>query len=201
MSAQVSQTAQVQTAAPTHSGRVFEMAVRVLLMFALCVGVAAALFYYRDSLLQLGHWGYIGAFVAELVDTAVFFLPTPAPAVVFALGSQLNPWLVGLVAGGGAVLGTTVGFLFGAASRGALEQGRFYSRFSKLTSRWGGPFLFIFTLVPFPIDLVGMWAGAARYPLWQFLLWIAPAKTIKVTAYALVGGFSFQWIAHVLGLH
>lgn len=192
--------AERQKQAPRR-GLAMRIAVRALLMAALCVLVAAVLLYFREPVFaQLGRWGYVGGFLVEFADSAFFFVPLPAPAVVFALASELNPWAMGLIAGLGAGLGTSVGYFAGTVSRSALERASFFVRFSTMTARWGGPFLFALALVPFPIDLVGTWAGAGRYPFFRFLLWITPAKMIKVTFYALAGGYGLDIIARAIGL-
>jgi len=53
----------------------------------------------------MGRWGYLGVFIAELLNSAVLLVPTPRPAVTAAAGAVLNPLVVGLVGGTAAALG------------------------------------------------------------------------------------------------
>ena len=51
----------------------------MLLMFA-------AIFYYKDDIAQLTHYGYLGAFIISILGSATIIIPVPMLAVVFALG-------------------------------------------------------------------------------------------------------------------
>jgi uncharacterized membrane protein YdjX (TVP38/TMEM64 family) len=59
--------------------------------------------------------------------------------------------------------------------------------------RWGAVAIFIFTVVPFfPFDLVGIAAGALRYPFWKFLLVCWLGRTLLYIGVALSGAWGWD---------
>ena len=48
-----------------------------LLMLLLVIGATAILFIYRARLAELGHYGYLGAFLISLIANATIILPMP----------------------------------------------------------------------------------------------------------------------------
>ena len=109
---------------------------KLAILFVLAVGlsvlVASVLLYFRESVAQLGPWGYVGAFLAELGNSVAIIFPTPGPAYTFAMGATLNPFQVGLVGGVGAALGELSGYYLGLKGRHLIEDGPLYRRFEGL---------------------------------------------------------------------
>ena len=128
---------------------------------------------------DIGAWGLMGAFFAELGNSAVILLPTPGPAYTFAMGATLNPFLLGLAGGVGAALGELTGYFLGTRGRHIVERWSPFARLTAATSRWTGPMLFVLAALPIPFDIAGVWAGSTRYPLSRFLLFVTPGKIIK----------------------
>ncbi len=168
---------------------------------ALCFSILvfAALLYLRETLLELGNWGYVGVFLVQLADSATIFIPTPGQAYAFATGAALNPLLLGVIGGVGATLGELTGYVVGARAHHALEGGRLYDRVLALTKRWTGPALFTFALLPGPFEVANICAGAIRYPLWRFFLFVGIGKIVKVTSIAAGGFYAFSWLLGAAG--
>ncbi len=57
--------------------------------------------------LALGHWGYLGAFLIGLISSATIILPAPGIALLIAMGTALDPLLLGVVAAAGSASGRT----------------------------------------------------------------------------------------------
>ena len=74
----------------------------ILLMVAILVGFSALVFIFRDQIIRLSQYGYIGLFVVAAVSSASIFVPVPGLALAFATGGALNPLGVGLAIGTGA---------------------------------------------------------------------------------------------------
>ena len=144
----------------------------------------------RDTMADIGAWGLMGAFFAELGNSAVILLPTPGPAYTFAMGATLNPFLLGLAGGVGAALGELTGYFLGTRGRHIVERWSPFARLTAATSRWTGPMLFVLAALPIPFDIAGVWAGSTRYPLSRFLLFVTPGKIIKVTFVGFAGYYS-----------
>lgn len=73
-------------------------------------------------------------------------------------------------------------------------------RLEYLIGRYGGPVLFLLSVLPLPFfDVAGILAGGFRYPLQKFYLWVLPGKIIKfiLIVYACQSGIG--WIRNLLG--
>ena len=159
-----------------------------------CILVFAALLYLRESVFTLGSWGYVAVFLVQLADSATIFIPTPGHAYTFATGAALNPLVLGVIGGVGATLGELTGYFLGARAHRVLEGGRLYDRVLALTKRWTGPALFTFALLPGPFEVANICAGAIRYPLWRFFLYVGIGKIVKVTCIAAGGFYTLSWL-------
>ena len=132
---------------------------------AVSAAAIAILLLLRDTMAGIGAWGLVGAFFAELGNSAVILVPTPGPAYTFAMGATLNPFLLGVAGGVGAALGELTGYFLGTRGRRVMEGWSLYSRLAAVTSRWTGPMLLVLAALPIPFDLAGVWAGSTRYPV------------------------------------
>ena len=141
-------------------------------------------------------WGYLGIFLVSFIGNASIILPVPSFLAVFAAGSLLNPWLVGLAAGAGAALGELTGYVLGMGGRKALESRyrKYMERLKKVMERYGMfPIIVLFAATPLPDDLVGILAGMIRYDLRKFLLAALIGKVVMNTGLAWAG-FYGSWL-------
>ncbi len=167
---------------------------RVLVILAV-LGISVAIFAFRDQLVQLAAFGYVGVFLVSLLGNATIILPAPSLALVFAMGSVLNPLLVGLVAGVGEALGELTGYAAGFAGRAVIEDYEMYRRLVGWMERRGGITVFVLSAIPNPFfDLAGIAAGTLKYPVWKFLLFCWLGKTLKTTFVAFAGAYSVTLI-------
>ncbi len=164
-----------------------------LVMLLVVVAVTAVLFVYRDNVSQLEEYGYLGAFLINLVANATIILPMPGQLLTFALGASFNPLLVGLASGFGGALGEMTGYIAGVSGRGVLHDNKTYLTAVRWLRKWGVLVIFLFTVTPLPVDLVGIAAGALRYPVWKFLLVCFLGKAILYTGMAYAGAWGWEW--------
>jgi hypothetical protein len=74
-------------------------------------------FYFAESTIiqnlinKIGEYGYVSAFIAGIFFVSTFTV-TPAAVVLFNLAHDLNPYIVAILAGIGAVIGDYVIFRF-----------------------------------------------------------------------------------------
>ncbi|UCB42940.1 MAG: VTT domain-containing protein [Dehalococcoidales bacterium] len=165
-----------------------------LVMILLVVTITVVLFIYRDNVAQLEEYGYLGAFLISLVANATIVLPMPGQLLIFALGASFNPLLVGLAGGFGGALGEMTGYVAGASGRGVLQNNRTYLNAVRWLKRWGVVVIFLFTATPLPVDLIGIAAGALRYPVWKFLLVCILGKVILYTGMAYMGAWGWDTV-------
>jgi len=76
----------------------------------------------------------------------------------------------------------------GYSGRGIIQRQRAYARAERWVKRWGAFVIFGFNFVPiFPFDLMGIAAGALRFPLWKFFLICLAGRTLAYTVVACAG--------------
>ncbi len=160
---------------------------------ALLVTVVIMLFSNRIEELQA--LGYAGAFLIMLIGNATVVFPVPGIVFVIAMGSTLNPWLVGLAAGPGAALGEFTGYLAGYGGAAPLEHTDMYRRFEHWMARFGPVVIFVLSAIPNPVfDMAGLLAGASHMPWWQFLVAAWLGKTVQGIGLAWAGALSIDWV-------
>ena len=91
----------------------------ILQLFALLVITAGSIWLALNGewVQRFSHWGYAGSFLISLISNATVVLPAPGLFVVLALGANLNPVLLGVVAGCGSGTGRVVGIPGGSDRR------------------------------------------------------------------------------------
>ena len=143
------------------------------LIFVLAVTAGIFYFYsqYPGRIAELKTYGYLGAFIISIIFNATLILPVGNMLILAALGATMeSPVLVGLVGGTGAAIGEITGYIAGRSGRGLVARSQMYGRVEGWLQKWGILPIFIFSLVPFVFDLVGIAAGALRFPFWKFLI-------------------------------
>jgi membrane protein YqaA with SNARE-associated domain len=177
-------------------GQWFKKYLIPILAVLLALAITVVLFIYRDKITGLGDYGYLGAFLVGLISCATIILPVPGILVLFALGADpnLNPVLVGLAGATGGIIGEMTGFMAGYGGRRMIQtRGRLYALVENWMKRWGGWAIFAFAAAPLPIfDIAGVVAGALAYPVWKFLLFGWPGKSLKYIILVLAGAWGWK---------
>jgi uncharacterized membrane protein YdjX (TVP38/TMEM64 family) len=146
---------------------------------------------------QFKQWGYLGGFLISLFASASIILPIPGLPLAIALGTTLNPWLLGVATGLGSAIGESSGYLAGVSGRTLVPAGQAarYDQLEEWTRKYGAFAVFVVAVTPFPFfDLAGIAAGAIRMPFWQFFLATFVGKTIKYIIAILLGVGAFEGI-------
>jgi membrane protein YqaA with SNARE-associated domain len=170
-----------------------------LLTVLLVIAITVALFIYRDSVSELGNYGYLGAFLVSLVGNATIILPMPSFLILIALGATFNPALVGLSGGLGGAIGEMTCYLLGLSGRGIVQNKRMYDMAVRWLQKWGVWIVFIFALTPAPFDVMGMVAGLLRFPFWKFFVATLPGKIIKYMVLAYAGALGWEAVLRFFG--
>ena len=136
----------------------------------------------------------------DVVDLFILFAWSFAAATILPLSSEVpfgfivrssGQWVVPVaVATAGNTLGAcTTYWLARAAVRVVPPQGEKTRRASALLARYGAPAMLL-SWVPFIGDVLVVLAGAARMPVWRFVVWTTVGKCARYVAVALaVVGF------------
>ena len=109
-----------------------------VLTILLVLTITVILFLFQDRIAKLGNYGYLGAFLINLVSNATIILPLPGFLLIFALGTAFNPVLVGLASTAGGAIGEMTGYMLGYGGRGVVQNRRLYDRAAKWLGKWGG---------------------------------------------------------------
>jgi membrane protein YqaA with SNARE-associated domain len=163
-----------------------------LLMGAILVGFSALVFIFRDQIIRLSQYGYIGLFAIAALSSASVLVPVPGLALAFATGGALNPLGVGLAIGTGAAVGELVGYAAGVGGHGLIADNAGYRRVSGYMKRYGMWAVFGLAVIPNPLfDIVGIVSGVLRIPVWRFFFACWAGNVIKATAIAFAGMGAF----------
>ena len=176
-----------------------ENLVRLGIAAAVIAAVVAALLL-RDNI-GATQVGYGAVALSALVASAGLLIPVPALATACATAIFLNPLIVGLIAGTAETVGELSGYYLGYTGRDVLARSRLYQRLERWMRRRGWLLLFVFSLVPNPIfAILGIAAGALRYPIWGFLavFWAGKFSELLIFPYACTAGA--DWLPAVFGL-
>jgi membrane protein YqaA with SNARE-associated domain len=149
-------------------------------IFLILAGIVASVFLGKEIGPFLKGWeryGYLGVFLSALAVNATVILPVPFMSFSFPLAiglvSQSNLFLVCLTYALGATLGEGIGYILGRGGKIALNnnENTLYHRIEGWLSKHGQWAISILSFQPiFPFDIVGIVAGALKYPFWKFLI-------------------------------
>lgn len=172
---------------------------RHLLSLLFAIGVTALVLVFQNRIRDLEQLAYLGAFLAMLIGNATIILPVPGLVIIFALGSTLNPLLLGLAAGPGAALGELTGYIAGFGGSAVIDDLRLYRRFKHWMERHGVIVITLLAAIPNPVfDMAGIVAGSMRIKWWKFLVAAWVGKTIQAIMIAYAGALSLGWVEQLL---
>ncbi|MBI2305621.1 MAG: VTT domain-containing protein [Chloroflexi bacterium] len=168
----------------------------VILIFLLTIAIAAlGQRFFRD----LTSLGYLGVLIISFIGTSTIVLPAPSWAAVFAAGALFNPFLVAVMAALGEATGELTGYLLGYGGKNIVEKSRLYSHAQRWMQRRGLLTVFLVSVIPNPVfDMVGVAAGAVRFPVWKFFLVCVVGKFIKSLGIAFLGGLTFERVLDLI---
>ncbi len=152
---------------------------------------------FNIQIQQYAATAYLIVFLVTLVSCAGLFVPVYIHvAIMIAVAktmAEVSPWgpvLVALAATTGGALGETTGYYAGYLGKkiAQVENMPGYQRLVGWMKRHGMLAIFLMSLQPIlPFDVAGLVAGAAKMPLWQFLLPCWAGRFPKYLVACLVG--------------
>jgi membrane protein YqaA with SNARE-associated domain len=158
---------------------------------ALLVVITLVLLPLLDN---IGVWGYLAAFVVSAISSATVVIPGPGFAAIMVMAKDLNWLALGIVAGIGGTLGEMTAYYIGKQGTRALDGHKSYVFFQQCMRNFGGGIIFVFALIPLiPIDAAGLIAGAVRYPILKFLIYLGIGKVIMTATIMYLAAKAFEW--------
>jgi membrane protein YqaA with SNARE-associated domain len=166
----------------------------LVLLMVLCWSVALYFVTPEAIVSRLGAQTLPAVFVAGVLGGTSILFPFPYYLVVAtAAAGGANPFLVGLGAGLGVVIGETTSYIVGHAGRAVLPEKA--SEAFALLHRWVSDthsakfygFLFVFgSVMPLPNDVIVVPLGAAGVSYWRVILPLGAGNIVFNTATALL---------------
>ncbi|MDA1189186.1 MAG: VTT domain-containing protein [Chloroflexi bacterium] len=176
--------------------RRYDWQIRIVSL-VLGIGLILSVWFLRDTfevvqrLETLGYRGVLIVAFLSFLGSVALVLPVPGLASLCAVSAIINPALVGVAAAGGETLGEISGYAIGFGGRSVIENSRFYPTFQSWMEKRGWLVIFIVALIPNPFfDIVGIAAGATRYPAYKFFPIVLVGKVIK----GIVIGYTCHWL-------
>jgi uncharacterized membrane protein YdjX (TVP38/TMEM64 family) len=167
--------------------------IRPALAIGFAVLITVVVILWRDRLVELSAYGYVGIFLISVIGNATVLFPVPSLVAVFAGGTLFHPLLVGLVSGVAEPIGELSGYMAGYGGSAIVENKALYVKLEAWMRRHGYLTIFVLSAIPNPVfDLAGIAAGALHFPVWKFLLACWLGKTVKAVAVAYAGAESWH---------
>ena len=155
---------------------------KLFLTLVLALTVTITFLIFRDRIRDLQDWGYLGAFLINMVSSATIILPAPGALIIALMGEDFNPLLIGAAAGVGGAIGGSSAYGLGRLNSQSI-QGRGFRWVRWLMRHAGGIIIFISAMVPFFFgDIASLMAGGFRYPFFRYFLVSMVANVIKMCA-------------------
>jgi membrane protein YqaA with SNARE-associated domain len=154
--------------------------------------------------------GYPGAFIISAVGNATILVPFPYVGAAFILGGLrdeitlaffFDPWVIGIFAGIGAMLGEMTGYFIGYGGGKLIDENQTSSFKSFIDAHpRTTPFVVWFlAATPIPDDVLVVPLGAARYPWWKVAIAQLIGKTMFLMGIAWSGRIGLDFVGSILG--
>ena len=181
--------------------RWLELAVYVVALAGITYGFYVLVAYiaarFNIQIQQYAATAYLIVFLVTLVSCAGLFVPVYIHVAIMITVAKavtaVSPWapvLVALAATTGGALGEMTGYYAGYLGKriAQVENLPGYQRLVGWMERHGMLAIYLMSLQPIlPFDVAGLVAGAARMPLWKFLLPCWGGRFPKYLVACLVG--------------
>ncbi len=180
---------------PPNRRAAFRDTVLRILALLVVVGITVFIYRIRDRADEFAALGYPGIFLVTLMANATVLLPAPGVAIVYAMGSVLNPLGVTLAAGTGGALGELSAYLAGFSGQIIVEKTETFERVRPWVKKYGAWTILVLAAIPNPFfDTAGVVAGILKMPVGLFLLACWGGQLIKMGLFAFAGYYSLHWL-------
>jgi len=147
---------------------------------------------------RYGRYAYLAIFLICLTSSLTILFPVPGTLLWLLLVKflDLNRVLAGVVGSIGGSLGEVSAYYAGYSGRMVIAPQ--YSQRYEMAERWmrryGSITIFFLAFVYFPFDVVGLAAGALKYPVGKFLLFCWAGRLPRHIIEAYVGVSLFDLV-------
>jgi len=125
--------------------------------------------FKQESFLR---FGYLGIFAFNLFG--------PGTLLIFSLANHFNIYGLAFVSAIGMAFNDSVAWIIGNSGTAVIEKSRKLKTIEKTVQKYGVLALFIWSIIPFPYDLVGFVAGYLGLPYKKYILPTFLGKFIRI---------------------
>ena len=154
--------------------------------------------------------GYPGALIISFLGNATILLPFPYIGVPFILGGLtdevtsafvFDPWMIGFIAGFGAMIGEMTGYFIGYGGGQLIDQDQRngFKMFIEFHPRATPIVLWFLAATPIPDDFLIVPLGAARYPWWKVAIPQFIGKTMFMMVITWAGRIGLEFVGTLFG--
>jgi len=148
-------------------------------------------------------YGYIGVFLASFLGSASVIFPIPYLIIFYYLGAShlLNPILISIIGGIGAMLGEFILYIVGYSGRKIVSERTIKNLeyFKQAIDKYGPIIIFIFAATPLPDDIIYPILGIMKYNIMKIFIACFLGKTVLTGIVVYSGYFSYEYISLLLG--
>lgn len=117
-------------------------------------------------------FGYLGIFGFNLFG--------PGTLLIFSLAKHFNVYGLAFVSAIGMAFNDSIAWIIGNSGTAVIEKSRKLKTIEKTVQRYGVLALFIWSIIPFPYDLVGFVAGYLGLPYKKYIVPTFLGKFIRI---------------------
>lgn len=152
--------------------------------------------------------GYPGTFIVSFLGNATVLFPFPYIAVPFILGGLtdgavfiFDPWVIGIVAGFGAMLGEMTSYIIGYGGGSLINENQRnkFKMFIESHPKATPIVLWFLAATPIPDDVLIIPLGAARYPWWKVAVPQFIGKSMFLMGIAWAGRLGLEFVGTLFG--
>ncbi|MFC1935394.1 VTT domain-containing protein [Chloroflexota bacterium] len=170
---------------------------RILISAAVCAIFFTAVGIWQGPQLT----GYLGVFGFSVLSNAVLFLPSGRGVVMVSGALVLNPLAVAVLTGIGGAVGEITGYALGRSSRKFVKGGKGPAWLSRSAEKHMAPTLLAVSIIPNPfVDVIGIVAGRAGYPVKLFLTYSIIGKVIQSIAFVYIALWNISLLSNWIDL-
>ncbi|HDI72970.1 MAG TPA: DedA family protein [Candidatus Altiarchaeales archaeon] len=139
---------------------------------------------FQELIVQ--HGPLLGLFISSLTGSTIFIPLSVEALFPILIRSDLDPYLIVIIASMGALMGTWINYLLGYFGSGIIERkldSNRIDRAKRIMNKYGWPGLFIIIFLPLPlpipVDPITIFPGIARMNFIEFSIVVFFAKLAR----------------------
>jgi membrane protein YqaA with SNARE-associated domain len=150
------------------------------------IAISVLIFVFKDQLIFLRGYGYLGIFVLSILGSATIISPAPVFLLAFSSGGVFSPLPVAIFVSLGSALGEITGYLVGVSGGEIIKRHKRFERIQRWMKINGLVTIFVLAAIPnFLFDVAGIVAGTSKIPIRKFLIatWLGRLVRYLILAY------------------